>query len=318
MSDPRHPLVEPFETGVLETTDGHQVYWERCGVPHGKPAVVLHGGPGSGAAPWWRRYFDPERYCITLFDQRGCGRSRPLASDADADLSTITTQHLIGDIEALRELHGVDAWLVLGGSWGSTLGLAYAVAHPDRVSEMVFWGAVTTTREEVDWLTWTMGEVYPEAFDALRSLVPEVERGDNLPAAVHDLLMDPDPAVHNRASRAWGDWEERLAAVTEAPTHDPRSTDPTARLGFARLVTHFFGNHAFLTPDGISGHLDAIREIPMVLVRGRLDIAAPLGVIHRLAEQLPLATLHVVEGEDHSGAEVMDGLVVQATDDFAR
>ncbi|MGN7248108.1 alpha/beta fold hydrolase [Janibacter anophelis] len=317
MTDPRHPLVEPFATGVLETADGHRLHWERVGTPTGKPAVVLHGGPGSGAAPWWRRYFDPARYCVTLFDQRGCGRSRPLASDPDADLSTITTQHLVADIEALRELHGVDRWLVLGGSWGSTLGLAYAVTHPERVSEMVFWGAVTTTREEVDWLTWTMGEVYPEAFDRLRSIVPTLERGDNLPAAVHALLMDPSPAVHEPAAAAWCAWEDRLAALTTAPTPSARTADPALALGFARLVTHFFGHHGFLPPDGISGRLDAISGIPAVFVRGRLDVAAPLGVIHRLVAQLPLATLHVVEGEDHSGAAGMDGLVVRATDTFA-
>lgn len=314
----RYPLVEPFDEGVLETSDGHHIRWERVGSPGGKPAVVLHGGPGSGAAPWWRRYFDPERYCVTLFDQRGCGGSRPLASDPDADLSTITTQHLIADIEALRELHAVERWLVLGGSWGSTLGLAYAVAHPERVSEMVFWGAVTTTREEVDWLTWTMGEIYPEAFASLRSLVPHVERGGNLTIAINELLLDRDPAVHHRAARAWCDWEERLAALTGPPVASPRYADPTFALGFARLVTHFFGHHAFLPSDGISGHLDAIRDIPAVLVRGRLDIAAPLGVVHRPVEQLPLATLHVVEDEDHGGAEVTDGLIVRATDDFAR
>lgn len=227
----RYPLVEPFEQGVLETSDGHHVHWERVGSPDGKPAVVLHGGPGSGAAPWWRRYFDPDRYCVTLFDQRGCGRSRPLASDPDADLSTITTQHLIEDIEALRDLHDVEQWLVFGGSWGSTLGLAYAVQHPARVSEIVCWGAVTTTREEVDWLTWSMGEVFPEAFDSLRSLVPELRSGDNMPAAMHQLLMDPDPTVHHRAARAWCAWEDRLAALTEAPTPNPRYDDESFRRG---------------------------------------------------------------------------------------
>ncbi len=279
--------------------------------------MVLHGGPGSGAAPFWRRYFDPERYWVTLFDQRGCGRSRPLASAPDADLSTITTPLLINDIEALRQLHGVDEWLVLGGSWGSTLGMAYAVQHPDRVSELVSWGAVTTTREEVDWLTWSMGEVYPEAFASLRAVVPDVRPGDNLPAAVHRLLMDPDPDVHHHAARAWCDWEERLATITGPPVASPRFADPDFALGFARLVTHFFGNDGFLPPGGIRGNLDALRDIPIVLVRGRLDIAAPLGVIWRLVQELPRATLHVVEGEDHGGADRTDALLVEATDRFA-
>jgi proline iminopeptidase len=152
----RYPVVEPFDSGVLEAGSGHRVFWERAGNPRGKPAVVLHGGPGSGAQPWRRTYFDPGRYSVTLFDQRGCGRSRPLASEPGIDLSAITTQHLIGDIEALRRLHGADRWLVFGGSWGSTLALAYAVEHPSRVSELVLRGVTTTTRHEVDWLTFNL------------------------------------------------------------------------------------------------------------------------------------------------------------------
>jgi proline iminopeptidase len=287
------------------------------GSPRGKPAVVLHGGPGSGAAAWWRRYFDPERYCVTLFDQRGCGRSRPSASDPDVDLSTITTQWLIDDIEALRRVHGVDRWLVFGGSWGSTLALAYAVEHPSRVSELVLWGVTTTTRHEVDWVTWSMGEVHPEAFAELRALAPDLERGDNLPAAYNRLLMSRDPDERDAAARAWCAWEERIATLSGPPKPNPRYADAPFRLCFARLVTHFFGQHAFLPADGISGRLHRIVDIPAVFVRGRLDIASPLGVIWRLAQQLPRARLHVVEGEDHGGAEITDQLLVEATNHFA-
>lgn len=310
-------MTEPFDSGVLEAGSGHRVYWERAGSPHGKPAVVLHGGPGSGALPWWRSYFDPARYCVTLFDQRGCGRSRPLASERGVDLSAITTQRLIGDIEALRELHGIDRWLVFGGSWGSTLALAYAVEHPSRVSELVLWGVTTTTRHEVDWLTWGMGEIYPEAFADLLALVPGLPWGGNVPAAYSRLLMSPDPGLRERAARAWCAWEERLATLHGPPTPSPRYADQAFRLGFARLVTHFFGHHAFLPPDGISGRTGNIASIPAVFVRGRLDIASPLGVAWRLAQQLPLATLHVVEDEDHGGAETTDELLVQATNRFA-
>jgi proline iminopeptidase len=313
----RYPATEPFDAGVLETSDGHKVYWERVGNPYGTPSVVLHGGPGSGVAPWWRTYFDPHRYCVTLFDQRGCGRSRPLASDADIDLATITTQQLIDDIEALRRLHGVDRWLVFGGSWGSTLALAYAVKHPAQVSHLVLWGVVTTTKQEVDWLTWSMGEIYPEAFADLRTLVPHLTNGDNLPAEYHRLLMSPDPEVQDRAARAWCAWDERLATLSGPPQPSPRYADPEFRLGFARQVTHFFGHHAFLPPDGISGRLDRIADIPAVFVRGRLDIASPLGVAWRLAQRLPRATLHIVEGEDHGGAENTDRILVEATDHFA-
>lgn len=313
----RYPVTEPFDEGRLEVTGGHEIYWERVGNPRGKPAVVLHGGPGSGTAAWWRRYFDPDRYCVTLFDQRGCGRSRPLASDPDIDLSTITTQLLIDDIEALRKLHGVDSWLVFGGSWGSTLGLAYAVDHPARVSELVLWAVVTTTRHEVDWLTWSVGEIYPEAFAELRALVPDLERGDNLPAAYNRLLMSDDPAERDRAARAWCAWEERIATLSGPPRADPRYADPAFRLGFARLVTHFFGEHAFLPPDGITGRLDRISDIPAVFVRGRLDIASPLGAAWRLAQQLPRAELHMVEEEGHGGADLTDQLLVDATNRFA-
>ncbi|HEX2176789.1 MAG TPA: prolyl aminopeptidase [Nocardioidaceae bacterium] len=313
----RYPLTEPFDAGRLEVAGGHDIYWERVGSPRGKPAVVLHGGPGSGAAPWWRRYFDPDRYSVTLFDQRGCGRSRPLARDPDVDLSTITTQCLIDDIEALRRLHGVDRWLVFGGSWGSTLALAYAVEHPSRVSELVLWGVTTTTRHEVDWLTWSMGEVYPEAFAELRALVPDLERGDNLPGAYNRLLMSRDPDEHDAAARAWCAWEERIATLSGPPKSNPRYADAGFRLCFARLVTHFFGQHAFLPPDGICGRLHRIVDVPAVLVRGRLDIASPLGVAWRLAQQLPQARLHVVEGEDHGGAEITDQVLVEATNHFA-
>lgn len=312
-----YPVNDPFDQGVVEVSGGHQVHWERVGNPSGKPAVVLHGGPGSGAQPWWRTYFDPARYCVTLFDQRGCGRSRPLASDPGIDLCTITMQHLIDDIETLRQLHGVERWLVFGGSWGSTLALAYAIEHPARVSELVLWGVTTTTRHEVDWMTWTMGEIYPEAFAQLRALVPGVQEGGNLPAAYNRLLMSPDTALQDRAARAWCDWEERLATLSGPPKASARYADPVFRLTFARLVTHLFGNHAFLRPEGISARLDRLENIPAVFVRGRLDIASPLGVVWRLAQQLPNATLHVVEHEDHGGADVTDDLLVQATDRFA-
>jgi proline iminopeptidase len=313
----RYGMGEPFDSGMLDVGHGHRVYWERVGSPQGKPAVVLHGGPGSGAGPWWRSYFDPARYCVTLFDQRGCGRSRPLAGDPGIDLSLITTQHLIGDIEALRDLHGVDRWLVFGGSWGSTLGLAYAIEHPSRVSELVLWGVGTTTRHEADWFTWGMGEVYPEAFAELRALVPDLDQGGNLSAAYSRLLMSPDTELCDRAARAWCAWEDRLATLHGPPEPSARYADPAFRLGFARLVTHFFGHHGFLPPDGISGRTGRIAGIPAVLVRGRLDISSPLGVIWRLAQQLPLATLHVVEDEDHGGAAVTSKLLVEATDRFA-
>lgn len=196
--------------------------------------------------------------------------------------------------------------------------MAYAVEHPTRVSELVLWGVTTTTRHKLDWLTWSMGEVYPEAFAELLALVRGLERGGNLTAAYNRLLMSPDAQLRDRAARSWCAWEERLATLQGTPSPSPRYADATSRLGFARLVTHFFGQHAFLPPDGISGRLDRIVDVPAVFVRGRLDIASPLGVAWRLAQQLPRATLHVVEDEDHGGADITDKLLVQATNRFAR
>jgi proline iminopeptidase len=311
------PANEPYDAGHLQVTDGHSIYWERVGTPGGKPAVVLHGGPGSGASPWWRTHFDLDRYDVLLFDQRGCGRSTPLASEHFADLGSITTEHLIQDIEALRRLHRVERWLVLGGSWGSTLALAYAVEHASRVSELVLWGVTTTSPHEVSWLTWTMGEVYPEAFDELLALTPHLSPGDNVPAAYHQLLMSSDPAVHHAAAAAWCAWEDRLGTLSGRPRPSDRFGDPTVRLGFARLVTHFFAHHGFLGSEGVLPRLDAVVGVPAVLVRGRLDIASPLGVAWRIARRLPLATLHVVEGEGHGGEAEMNRVLRQATDTFA-
>lgn len=223
----------------------------------------------------------------------------------------------VDDIETLRRLNGIESWLVFGGSWGSTLGLAYAVQHPARVSALVLWGVTTTTKDEVDWMTWSMGEIYPEAFAQLCALVPDLKRGDNLPSAYSRLLMSADTDLQDRAARSWCAWEERLATLSGLPGPSARYADPSFRLGFARLVTHFFGNHAFLPPEGISGHLDTFADVPAVFVRGRLDIASPLGVIWRLAQQLPRANLHVVEHEDHGGADTTDELLVQATNHFA-
>lgn len=309
--------TEPYDSGLMPVGDGHQVYWEACGNPDGRPALVVHGGPGSGATPWWRQYFDPTRYRIVLFDQRGCGRSTPLAGDPCADLSTNTTQHLIGDMEQLRGLLGVERWLVFGGSWGSTLSLAYAVEHPERVSELVLWAVVTTRRYEVDWLTWTMGQVFPEEFEAFLSVLSEGERTGNLAAAYHRLLMSPDPVVHEPASRAWIAWEDRIATLTGPIRASGRFEDARFRLGFTRLVTRYFANAGFLPDDGIVGRLARIKDIPAVLVRGRLDIAAPLSSARQLAGGLPHAKLHIVEGEGHGGAEQMDQILTHATDRFA-
>jgi proline iminopeptidase len=187
----RYPAVEPYESGMLAVTNGHRLHWEMCGVPEGTAAVYLHGGPGGGCNPEARRYFDPRSYRAVLFDQRGCGRSRPLAGDGDADLSTNTTAHLVGDIERLREHLGIDRWVVVGGSWGVTLGLVYAQRHPERVIAMVL-GAVTMgTRRETDWITRDMGRIFPREWEQFAGTVPVAQRGGDLSAAYAHLLAEP-------------------------------------------------------------------------------------------------------------------------------
>ena len=220
-----YPAVEPYESGMLVVTDGHRLYWEMCGAPEGTAAVYLHGGPGSGCTPQARRYFDPRSYRIVLFDQRGCGRSRPLASEGDADLSTNTTARLIGDIERLREHLGIERWVVVGGSWGVTLGLVYAQRHPERVIAMVL-GAVTTgTRRETDWITRDMGRIFPREWEQFAGTVPAAQRGGDLSAAYAHLLADPDPRVRAQAARQWCVWEDTHMSL--APGWAPTSATGT-------------------------------------------------------------------------------------------
>ncbi|RYP87125.1 prolyl aminopeptidase [Nocardioides guangzhouensis] len=301
----------------MTTGDGHEVYWEVCGNPVGKPAVVLHGGPGSGATAWWRQFFDPSRYRVVLFDQRGCGRSKPNACDDLAALENNTTAHLVADMERLRRQLGIEQWLLFGGSWGSTLGLTYAVHHPDRVSELVLWAVGTTRSSDVRWLTHTMGEVYPEEFDDLVGLLPPSARGGNIPAVLHAQLRSPDPAVADRAARAWCAWEDRIATLSGPVREHPRSADPRLRLGFARLVTHYFGSHAFQADDEITSRLGRIAHVPAYFLRGRLDIASPLRPAYEIVRRLPNATLDVVEADAHGPGDDSVERLVAALDRFS-
>ena len=301
------PTLTPYDSGLLDVGDGQSVHWEVCGNPAGKPALVVHGGPGSGATAWWTQFFDPARYRVVLFDQRGCGRSTPHASEPDVDLSVNTTADLVADMEALRRSLGIERWLLLGGSWGSTLSLAYAVEHPERVSELVLWSVVTSRAYEVEWVTRTMGHLHPAEHERLLSLLPASERDGNIAAAYHRLLMSPDPAVHDAAARAWCAWEDRLATLSGPVQPSERYADPRFRLAFARLVTHYFGNAGFLDDDAILGRLGRLSGVPTVLVRGRLDIASPLSAAWEVARAMPWAELHVVEQDPHApGDETLD------------
>ncbi len=217
--------TEPYDHGLLDVGDGQLMYWEVCGNPDGKPAVVFHGGPGSGAGAFWRRFFDPAKYRVVLFDQRGCGRSTPDAALPDADLSTNTTWHLVADIERLREHLGIEKWLILGASWGATLAFAYAETHPAAVSEIVLFSVTSSTPREVKWITRDMGRIFPAEWTRFRDVVPVEERDGNLALAYSRLLHDPDPAVRDRAARAWCEWRTPMWRRTTAtgPTRATRT-----------------------------------------------------------------------------------------------
>src|SRR3970282_14863 len=240
MAEP-YPPIEPYDHGMLDVGDGNLVYWEVCGNQDGKPALVVHGGPGSGCGPGNRRYFDPERYRVVLFDQRGCGRSTPHASDPATDMTVNTTDHLIADMERLREHLGIEHWLLYGGSWGSTLILAAAERHPQRVSQIVILGVTMTRRSEIDWLYQGVGRFFPEEWEQFRAGVPETERDENLVAAYARLLEDPDPNVRTRAAADWMAWED--AVISLEPNGKPKaysSRPPEALLSFVRICADYF------------------------------------------------------------------------------
>lgn len=313
----RYPPLEPYEHGMLDAGDGQQVYWETCGNPNGKPAVVLHGGPGSGAPPPWRQYFDPDRYRIVVFDQRGCGRSRPSVSDPGTDLAANTTQHLIGDIELLRQRLDIERWLVFGGSWGSTLGLAYAQRHRERVSEIVLFGIGTTRRSEVEWITRDVGRLFPAEWARFRAGVPVADRDGDLVAAYRRLLHDPDPAVRERAARDWCTWEDAHVRIHADQPSDPRYAVAEFRMTFARLVTHYWHHLAFLEDGSLLRDAPRLAGIPGVLVHGRLDVSSPLETAWLLSNAWPDAELVVIDEAGHGGDQRMIAALVTATDRFA-
>lgn len=295
---------------MLDVGNGQQVHWEVSGNPAGKPVVVLHGGPGSGTSPGHRRWFDPTAYRIVQFDQRGCGRSTPAASDPATDLSTNTTEHLIADIERLRAHLGVERWLVCGASWGVTLGLAYAEQHPERVSEAVFVSITMTRPSDVHWLYHEAGRFFPEAWARFRSGVPEQERDGDLVAAYNRLLNEhPDEAVRTTAAQNWCDWEDAVVSLEEGWTPNPRYANPDFRMTFARLCAHYFSHAAWLGPDQLLRNANRLAGIPGVLVHGLFDIGSPADVPLRLAQAWPDAELHLVRTGHVGGGEMMEPLI---------
>ncbi len=312
-----YPELEPYASGMLDTGDGNRLYWETSGNPAGKPALLLHGGPGSGSTPGARRYFDPAAYRISQFDQRNCGGSTPHASDPSTSLASNTTEHLLADIEHLREHLGVRRWLVWGGSWGSTLALAYAQRHPERVTALVLAGVATTTADEVGWVTRGVGRLFPEAFDRFLAGLPEPDRSGNLAAAYSRLLESPDPAVREKAARDWCDWEMAIVAVHPDHKPHPRYEDPRFRLAFARIVTHYFKNAGFLEDGILLREAHRLKDIPGVMVHGRIDLGSPLRSAWELHKAWPKSDLVLVGGAGHDQRDPgFAEAIIAATDRF--
>jgi proline iminopeptidase len=311
------PPIEPYDSGMMDVGDGHRVYWECCGNPLGKPALFLHGGPGSGCSPGQRRFFDPKLYRAVLFDQRGCGRSRPLASQPGVDLATNTTAHLIADIESLRTMLAIDRWTILGLSWGTTLGLAYAQAHPQRVSAMVLGFVTTTSRAEVRWITQDIGRIFPEEWDRFAKTVPDHLRHLPLVEAYAIMLDDRDPAVRARAARAWCDWEDAHVSLTPGHTPNPHFQDLEFRIRFARLVTHYWRHAAFLDDEQLIRDAERLNGIPGVLIHGRYDVSGPLETAWKLSKQWTTSQLHILDDAGHGGGHSFVPLVLQSLNEFA-
>ncbi|MCZ4289064.1 prolyl aminopeptidase [Hoeflea alexandrii] len=308
-----YPEIEPFESGFLDTGDGHRIYWERVGTRGGKPAVFLHGGPGGGSGPVHRRLFDPALYDVILFDQRGCGRSTPFAS-----LDNNTTWHLVADIERLREMAGFDKWLVFGGSWGSTLALAYAETHPDRVSELVLRGIYTLTKAELDWYyQFGVSEMFPDKWERFLKPIPEAERGD-LMAAYRKRLVGEDKVAQIEAAKAWSGWEgETITLLPEPSTSDKFHEDQFA-LAFARIENHFFVHAGWLEEGQLLREAGRLSGIDGVIVHGRYDMPCPARIAWQLHKAWPRADFHLIEGAGHAFSEpgILDQLI-RATDRFA-
>jgi proline iminopeptidase len=308
-----YPEIEPFESGWLDVGDGHRIYWERVGTRGAKPAVFLHGGPGGGLSPNQRRCFDPAKYDVILFDQRGCGKSTP-----HAGLEANTTWHLVSDIERLREMIGAEKWLVFGGSWGSTLALAYAEANPERVSELVLRGIFGLRRWELEWFyQHGASMIFPDLFDAFREHIPVAERGD-LIAAYRRRLVADDPAVQLAAAKIWALWEGSVLTLLPNPDVTSGFAGDDYALAFARIENHYFVHEGWMREGQVYEDAVKLKGIPGVIVHGRYDMCTPMQNAWDLHKTWPEADFRIVDGAGHSLSEpaLLDELI-RATDRFA-
>ena len=308
-----YPPIEPYASGHLDVGDGHRLYWELCGNPKGKPAVFLHGGPGGGCTRDHRRFFDPARYSVLLFDQRGCGRSTP-----HAGIEANTIWHLLADIERLREMRGVERWLVFGGSWGATLALAYAESHPERVSELVLRGVFTVRRSELRWLYQEgASALFPDRWERFAALIPEVERHD-LIGAYHRRLTCSDEGLRRAAAKAWSEWEGAIITIVPNAQAAAQHADDAFALAFARIEAHYFVNGGFLEEGQLIRDAGRLKGIPGTIVQGRYDAVTPPVTAWDLHKAWPEARFHIVDDAGHASTEPgIAHRLIEATDAYA-
>jgi proline iminopeptidase len=308
---PVYPPIDPYRTGRLPVDAVHTLYWEECGNPKGVPVLFLHGGPGAGLSPQHRQFFDPVYYRIVLFDQRGAGQSTPLGEYRDN-----TTPLLIDDIERLRELMGIEQWLVFGGSWGSTLALAYGQAHPERCTGFVLRGIFLCTPPEIDWFLNGIGGFFPKEHAAFLAPIPVVERRDLLAAYCQRLFSD-DPATCAEAARTWSRYEGSCLHLLPHPDVADAFGSDAVSLGVGRLEAHYFRNHAFLSEDQLIRGLDRIRHLPAVIIQGRYDVVCPPQSAWRLHQAWPEASFQIIEDAGHAAFEPgIASALVAATERF--
>ena len=303
--------LDPFQTGRLQVDGLHTLYWEQSGNPDGVPVLFLHGGPGAGASPTHRRFFDPTFYRIIILDQRGAGRSTPLGELRDNDIP-----HLVSDLEALRTHLGIDRWMVFGGSWGSTLSIAYAEAHPDRVIGLILRGIFLMRKSEIDWFLYGMRQIFPEAWNHFNNYIPAAER-DDLLEAYWKRLTHPDPAVHLPAARVWSMYEGACSTLMPSPELVSASGEDNHALGLARIEAHYFRNNGLVPEDKLLRDIRVIRHIPTVIVQGRYDVVCPIRTADELHRAWPEADYIVVPDAGHSAMEPGVRIaLVQATERF--
>jgi len=291
------PPIEPYRTGALRLDARHTMYWEQSGNPRGAAVLFLHGGPGAGATPVHRRFFDPDYWRIVIFDQRGAGRSAPLGAIEDN-----SPAHLVADIERLRTMLGIERWIVFGGSWGSTLALDYAATHPHNCSGLILRGIFLCRREEIEWFLYGVRRVFPEAWRAFSGFLPEAERGDIL-AAYHRRLLDPDPRIHLPAARAWSVYEGACSTLLPNPETVAAFGEDRLALGLARIEAHFFSNHLFTGERDLIARIRDLRHLPAVIVQGRYDMVCPIRSADELARAWPEAEYVIVPNAGHSAME---------------